>query len=268
MPRVLGHAALLLVVAGALGCGARYVRVPLVDTPDLVVTLRSEVKAGARFAHPAQIAPERAAAILASLDVREGGDTTTRRPAIASALAREIGPALAGALARADATQEVTVRALRRERKLGVFSRTFATRFVAFVDTQQRLQIHLVDADRELPAGADTQLADPIAAQSTHAIRVVASTNAEVLGPRAVAVAFAAAGFERVPEREAAGRRRTILMETEVPAQLEKPEAGDLPTDPARLRALAELEEARRAGTLSEAEYQRRRADLVRSESR
>jgi hypothetical protein len=262
-------AVLLVALVAALGCGARYARVPLIDTPDLIVTLRSEVKAGARFAHPAEIAPERAAAILASLDVRESaGDETARRPAIESALARELGPALAEALARADATQEVTVRALRRERKLGVFSRTFATRFVAFVDPQQRLQIHLVDADRELPAGADPQLADPIAAQSTHAIRVVASANAEVLGARAVAVNFRAADFERIPAREAAGRRRTILMETEVPVQLEKPDAGGLPTDPARLRALAELEEARRAGTLSEAEYQRRRAELLSAEGR
>ena len=57
--------------------------------------------------------------------------------------------------------------------------------------------------------------------------------------------------------------RRTVLMEEEAPAA--EP-AGDLalPTDPAALRALADLEEARRSGAITEAEYQRRRRELMR----
>ncbi|MBM4382198.1 MAG: SHOCT domain-containing protein [Deltaproteobacteria bacterium] len=251
-----------------LACGASYSRVSLVDTPDLVVMLRSEKGGAARFAHPAQIEPERAVAVLASLDVRESaGDENTRRPALAPALARKLGPVLADALARADATQEVSLRALRRERKLGVFSRNFATRFIAFVDSEQRLQIHLVDADRELAAGEDTQLADPVATQSTHAIRTVPSAHAQVLGQRAVAVDFRAADFARAPsEREAGRGRTTILMDAPGSLAPVKRVPSELPSDPARLRALAELEEARRAGTISEAEYQRRRAELAQAE--
>jgi hypothetical protein len=268
MRSVLRASALLLIALASLACGATYSRVSLVDTPDLVVLLRSQKNAAARFAHPAQLEPERAVAVLASLDVRESaGDDSARRPALPLALARTLGPVLADALARADATQEVSIRALRRERKLGVFSRNFATRFVAFVDTEQRLQIHLVDADRELPAGEETQLADPIAAQSTHAIRSVPTAHARVLGQRGFAVDFRAAEFARAPSQREAGRgRTTILMEAQGPLAPETAPLGPLPTDPARLRALAELEEARRAGTLSEAEYQRRRADLVQAE--
>jgi hypothetical protein len=254
-------------LAAALACGASYSRVSLVDMPDLVVMLRSEKNRAAHFSHPAQLEPGRAVAVLASLDVRESaGDDDARRPALPLELARTLGPVLADALARADATQEVTIRALRRERKLGVFSRNFATRFVAFVDAEQRLQIHLVDADRELAAGEDTQLADPVAAQSTHAIRVLPGAHAEVLGQRAIAVDFRAADFARAPAQRERGSRRTILMEARGPAAAEKHAPSELPSDPARLRALAELEEARRAGTLSEAEYQRRRAELVQAD--
>jgi len=264
---MLRRSLLVLAWLAALGCGASYSRVSLVDTPDLVVMLRSEKSGATRFAHPAQIEPERAVAVLASLDVRESaGEDNTRRPALALELARTLGPVLADALARADDTQEVTIRALRRERKLGVFSRNFATRFVAFVDTEQRLQIHLVDADRELPAGEDMQLADPIATQSTHAIRSVPTAHAQVLGQRAVAVDYRASDFVRAPsQREASRGRTTILMEAPGPLAPEK-QGLQLPADPARLRALAALEEARRAGTISEAEYQRRRAELVQAE--
>ena len=250
-----------------LGCGAHYVRVPLVETPELTLTLRSQTKSGAPvargFSHPAALSAARAENALARIEVRETarGDET-RRPAIPPELARPLGRALADALGRADATQEVVVRARRRERKLGVFSRNFATSFVAFVDAQQRLQVHLVDADRELPPGDDAPLPEPIAGRSLHAIKALPGAHIETLGQRGVAIDYRAALFEQAAPRAGAGRR-TILMETAQPGALKA--SGEVPAsaDPARLRALAELDAARRAGTISEAEYQRRRAELA-----
>lgn len=52
-------------------------------------------------------------------------------------------------------------------------------------------------------------------------------------------------------------------METPAPAAGGTAGATELPSDPDALRALADLEEARRAGSITEAEYQRRRQALL-----
>jgi len=252
-----------------LACGARYARVPLVETPDLVVALRSEQRDGAPiargFAHPAAISVPRMESILSRIDVRESaGDADERRAALPAELLPTLASALAGALGRADSTQEVAVRAERRERKLGIFTRRFVTSFVAFVDAENRLQVHLVDADRELAAGDDAPLHDPVASRSTHAIKALPGPHIEALGQRAVAVDWRATLFEAPAVRDQPGRRRTILMESQQPARRELPTDEVAPTaDPDRLRALAELEAARSSGAISEAEYQRRRAALL-----
>lgn len=258
----------------ALACGARYERVPLVDTPDLSVTLRSEKRDGALlargFLHPTAISATRATSILARIEVRESGrDADERRPAIPSELAPTLGAALADALGRADPTQEIALRAQRRERRLAVFTRRFTTSFVAFVDPENRLQIHLVDADRELPPGEDSALPEPIAGRGGQAIKVLPGPHVESLGERAVAVDWRADAFREPVRGDEVGRRRTtILMESAdtrrtAPAP---PEDGPIPDDPDVLRDLADLEAGRRAGTLSETEYQRRRAELLGAE--
>jgi hypothetical protein len=258
----------------ALGCGARYVRVPLVQTPDLVVSLRSEKKDGAPvprgFSHPTTISAARAESILSRLEVREsGGDADERRPAVPDELAGTLAAALADALGRADATQEVVVRAHRRERKLGVFTRRFTTGFVAFVDAENRLQIHFVDVDRELAAGEDEAPGEPIAGRSGHAFKALPGPHVEALGQRAVAVDWRADAFRSPAPRDGPGRRRTILMETAQPDAPKLPvESASPSADPEHLRALGELDAARRAGTISEAEYQRRRAELLRDSGR
>ncbi len=273
MLRPLGGLALSLTLAfGALGCGPRYAHVPLVQRPDLAVTLRSEVRGGEPvqrgFAQPVKIPAARLESILSRIDVREtGGDADERRAALPGELLPLLANALADALARADATQEVALRAERRERRLGVFTRRFVTSFVAFVDAENRLQIHLVDADRALPAGDEAPLSEPIADRSVHAIKALSGPHVTAIGSRAVAVDWGADLFDAPPLQNEPGRRRTILLES--PAARSESPASEAPVpsdDPARLRALADLEEARRAGRISEAEYQRQRAALLRAE--
>jgi hypothetical protein len=253
----------------AFACGARYVRVPLVQTPDLAVTLRSERRGGAAiargFAHPAAISVPRLESILSRIDVRESArDADERRAALPSELLPTLASALADALGRADPTQEVALRAERRERKLGIFTRRFATSFVAFVDAENRLQVHLVDADRELSAGDDAPLPEPIASRSAHAIKTLPGPHIQTLGQRAVAVDWRADLFDAPALRDQPGRKRTILMEAPQREGSKAPADGGAPSaDPEQLRALAELEAARRSGAVSEAEYQRRRAALL-----
>ena len=260
--------ALSAVALAALGCGARYARVPLVQTPELAVALRSEKRGGEplprSFTHPAAIPAARLESILSRIEVRESAkDAEARRAAFAPELVPTLAVALADALARADASQEVTVRAERRERKLGVFTRRFATSFIASVDAQNQLVLQLVDADRELPAGDDAPLPEPIASRSVHAIKALPGAHVAARGARAVAVDWRATLFEAPPLRGGANRSRTILMESPGPRLEQGPDAGAGTTDPAQLRALADLEEARRAGRISESEYQRRRAAIL-----
>jgi hypothetical protein len=181
--------------------------------------------------------------------------------------ARTLGAALADALARADSTQEIALRAQRRERKLAVFTRRFTTSLVAFVDADNRLQIHLVDADRELPAGEDGRVPEPIAGRSMHGFRTVPGPHIAPLSERAVAVEWRADLFRDPVTGDAAGGRRTILMESADGRRALTPHEEEAPAseDPALRRRLAELDAARRAGTLSEAEYQRQRARLLQS---
>ena len=53
---------------------------------------------------------------------------------------------LSKALAKADPSQEVVVQALRRERRLGLFTQAFTTSFVAFVgERSAHLQLSRID---------------------------------------------------------------------------------------------------------------------------
>ena len=60
-------------------------------------------------------------------------------------------------------------------------------------------------------------------------------------------------------------RERTILMESPLPAdELEQAPGAEVEgLDPDILRALADLEEARRSGSITETEYQQRRENLL-----
>jgi len=104
-----------------------------------------------------------------------------------------------------------------------------------------------------------------VAGRELMAFRVLASEGVEPTGHQSVAVYWRDDRF-RNPTSVRVGpggkvTRRTVLMEEEAPAT--EPSAAQLPTDPASLRALADLEEARRAGELTEAEYQRKRRALL-----
>jgi len=59
--------------------------------------------------------------------------------------------------------------------------------------------------------------------------------------------------------------RRTILMESPPEAAEEDLPPARLPSDPEALRELADLEDLRRSGEISEAEYHRRRSAILRS---
>jgi hypothetical protein len=257
-----------------MGCGTRYARVPLDEEENLRVVLRAELQGGTAvdrgFHHPATISGVRIAHALAQIDVRLGasdGEKSERQAAIATELVYPLGEKLSAALARADPSQEVVVQALRSERRLGLFTQTFVTSFLAFVGRDDLLHLELSRLDWPVPKGSEDELREPVAGRELMAFRVLASEGVEPTGHQSVAIHWRDERF-RNPTSVRVGpggkvTRRTVLMEEEAPAAEAEPGAAQLPTDPESLRALADLEEARRAGELTEAEYQRKRRALL-----
>jgi hypothetical protein len=270
---------LLLLIGAALlasaGCGTRYARVPVHSDDLATVVLRAQLQGGEPldrgFAHPATISGVRLAHVLAQIDVRvDGGEdaASARKPAIPTELVYPLGDLLSQALAKADPSQEVVVQALRRERRLGLFTQAYATSFVAFVGSDELLHLQLSRLDWPVPKGDEDELREPVPGREVMAFRVLASEGVDPTGHQSVAVHWRDDRF-RNPTTVRVGpggkvTRRTVLMEEEAPP--EEPAAGgvELPTDPEVLRALADLEEARRSGAITEAEYQRQRRALLR----
>src|SRR3990172_2875153 len=145
---------LAVALLASLGCGTRYARVPIHADDLTQVALRAELRDGEPvergFAQPATISGVRLAHVLAQIDVRvdEGEEgANERRPAIHTELVYPLGELLSQALAKADPSQEVVVQALRKERRLGLFTQTFATSFVAWVGSDGLLYLHLSRLD-------------------------------------------------------------------------------------------------------------------------
>jgi len=269
---------LALAVAFAAGCGTtRVVRTPVYEKDRIEAFLRGYEQGGqavARgFAHPAVVAPVRLAHILAFVDVEMlVGKERRRLPAVDPGAVYEVAEALSAALEQADPSQEVVVRAVRQERSLGIFHKQFLTSFVAYVKGDL-LTLHFGHVDWEVPkmgAGTRDELPEPKEGVRVMDFRVVPDSALVALGPQSVGAEWRSERF-REPERiqvTPGGQvlRRTILLES-------APEEGGgaspaeepLPQNlsPETLRALAELEEQRRAGQLSEAEYQSRRRALL-----
>jgi hypothetical protein len=263
-------AALLL----ANGCGTTYLRVPVHEDELTRVLLRAEKRDGQPvergFAHPATISGVRLAHVLAQIDVRvdQGDDAASeRRPAIHTDLVYPLGDLLSQALAKADPSQEVVVEARRKERRLGLFTQLYVTSLVAWVGADDLLYLSFSRLDWSVPKGQEDEAREPVVGREVMAFRVLASEGVDPVGHQLVAVHWRDDRFRRPttvhvgPSGKAT--RRTVLMEEEAPAAPEAPVPEAMPSDPASLRALADLEESRRAGELTEAEYLRRKREIL-----
>lgn len=206
----------------ASGCGPRYARTAIRDGGGYTVELRAKVEDGRPvdrgFDHPATISAIRVTNILSRIDVRpEGEDDGSREPAIHSALLYDLGSLISLALAQADSTQEVVVRAVRRDRRLGIFTQRFLTSFVSYV-SKDLLYFHFVELDEEVAAYADGSVPEPWPGRQTADFKVLPSEGMVPVGRHGVAVAW------RKPLFRAAGRvrlgpggellRREILLES------------------------------------------------------
>lgn len=272
----------MLLVACALllaGCGPKYLRQSLHATNKMSIVLRAEIRDGERvernFRHPATLSGVRIAHILSRIDVRTAVDRDggKRKPAVHTALLYVLGDLVSEALAKAKSDQEVIVQARRKEKRLGLFHQEYLTAFVAYVGGDDLLYLHFNRVDWPVPKSEKLEIKEPAVGREVMSFKMIASDAIRLEGPQAVAVEWRDPLFRKASNLRVGptGKvtRRTILMEDPEEAAEDAPEAAapeTIPSDPAALRALAELEEARTAGEITESAYRRERREILRGD--
>ena len=275
----LALAILAAIATAGSGCGTRTVRETFYEDSSARIVLRHQKKSGEAidrgYSHPIAIAPVRLAHVLSRIDVRiEAKKGAQRAPALPTEALYVIADHLSKALREADSSQEIAVYYIRRSKRFGIFDRRFLTSFVTYAE-DDLLYIHLSRTDWEISkTGKNERLPEPHVGDYVMKFRVVPSKGMTQIDGQSVAVSWRDPVFKK-PSRTRitpAGNvvRRTILMES--------PEAVDETADEsaferlpenlssATLRELADLEDERHRGEITEAEYNTRRRQIIRSD--
>lgn len=278
------RAAVLALLCCALllsGCLTRNVRQEVFREGRVDVFLRSQKRLNRvvqkDYSHPVTISSVRMTHILSRLDIRKSVDEGNRRdPAIPTEVLYRVANGVSRALQRASENQEVVVMAVQKKRTLKILDQDYLTSFVAYV-RDDKLYIHLSRSDWSVPEKrkGQEQLPEPRIDDEPRRFRLYPGTAMTLLDRGTIAVAWRDPIFSRptrtkiLPTGEV--KRKTILLESE---------GGDFSEDelledaaeqaqypsgltPGQLRALADLEEARMAGAITEAEYRLRRDEIL-----
>ncbi len=281
-----GHATVgrMRILAGLLlgllllpACAGRTAREPIYQRNRIEVQLRSQktwvgkpIDQG--FQHPASISAGRLSNILSAIDVqmrgREKGALREQRAALHPEILRGVITGLAQAFEQADSTQELVVMAVRKEQRLGLFHRKFLTSFVAYL-RDNYLHLHFSRIDWRIPKDKESDdLHEPRQGKRLMDFRAIAARGMHTAGTQTIVVPWRhriyALPLRKPSKTGGAEHRRTILMESPIsPDEQERFEAVPADLSGTTLRALADLEDARRDGTITESEYRKRRAALV-----
>jgi len=259
----------------ATGCITRSIKVPVFDQDKTSVVLRSQSKRGETlpkgFAHPLSISAARMAHILSRIDLRSGEGDGEREPAIPLDSLYLIAEGMAKAFGEADPDQEIVVMSVRHGKHWLLFDRNFLTSLVAYVK-DDLLYIHVARADWEIPNNLKTQLPEPRAGEQVMKFHLVTSEGMTLVTSQAVAVSWRDPIFRR-PTRTRilpSGKvvRREILMETPEDAPAPPVATDVLPGNlsPDTLRKLADLEEQKSRGEVTQTEYIVMRATILRAD--
>ena len=280
--RTVSVVALAVALCGlATGCATRNVRHNIQDDYLTIVDLVREVRGFTTqekgFEHPAIISPTRLSNILRALEIEMQTDEgTIRQPAIHPAIVNRVSESLSAALEQASPNEEVAIRAIRKQRRLGVLDTKFLTTFLAHVKDEQ-LYVAIRRVDWPLPSGAETTktknvLPDPIRERRSMNFRVVTGEPIYFAGPQDLEIDWRNEVFEtafHLPgTTKGRKRKREVLESSRVPKEEFAPPPGQAvgleELTPEQLRALADLEEDRREGRITETAYQRERRQLLR----
>ncbi len=268
----------LLLGASLAGCATRTVRHSVIKRHAIEVDLVRQVagfsveKLG--HEHPAIISTQRLSNILAAIEVETPapGQGTIRQPAFAPDMIEKTAEGLAQALAEASPDEEVGVKVIRTQARLGIFSKKFLTTFLAYVDKGQlylllrRVDWPIKESDEKKP------WPEPMKDRKVMNFRVVSGEPIYFAGVQDLEIDWQSDVFRqafRLPgSTKGEKRRREVISSSPIPRdELESRDEdgldlGDLTAD--QLRALADLEDDRREGRITELDYQRERRQLLR----
>jgi hypothetical protein len=269
-----------LLVGAALvasGCMTKTIRTPVFSENGVEVYLRNDEKGGKPvdrgFSQPVTIAPVRITNILARIDVRKEEDKE-RKPAIPTNLLYAIGEGISRSLAKADSTQEVVVMAKETKRSLAIFTQEYLTSLVVWMQGDD-VYVKLGELDHALSKNPNDKVAEPQRNEIVGKAHAIPADGINVQGDQIISANWRDPLFKdsSVISVRAGGQvvRRTVLMDSgpEATAPAEPAEGAAPPPQglsPEALRALADLEEDRRRGELTEAEYQSRRRQILAGE--
>jgi len=275
------HLVLALALGAALlnsACLTRQIRETIYDDGKVEAILRSEKRGTTTVPRgldqPSEIAPIRMAHILSRIDMRagEGGE---RKPAIALDNLFDMAAALSKALAEANPDQEVAIQSIRHGRSLVLFDRQYLTSLLAYMKNDL-LYIQISRSDWLIPktrqrSSSIMSLPETHIGEHPLHFRLVVDPGMSLVDAQTVAVQWRDAIFKKPTRTRTTptGKivRRTVLMESsEDTSDVEQPAvSSDLSSD--QLRALADLEDARRDGQVSETDYFKRRGAILRGEA-
>jgi hypothetical protein len=284
IPRMIDRFAALvslaLLIGGLGGCASRSVHSPIIERVGVEVDLVRKVKGFTTeprgYEHPTIISVERMAHILNAVEIETRGDGlgTIREPAFHPDIVEETAKAISEALAEAGPDDEVGAKIVRKEMRLGVFHKKYLTSFLLHIDKGHLyLFLHRVEwfvSQRD----DDGSLPEPRHDNHPMDFRVVSGEHLYYAGPQALEIDWQNPVFQtafRLPGSTGGEtRRREVIDELAVPKDEQEANAnrenstalGDLSPD--QLRALADLEEDRREGRITETAYQRAKRQLLR----
>jgi len=273
MKRALWITSLTLLLA--TGCLTRSVKVPVFEQDQTRVFLRSQTKGGETipkgFGHPMVISAARMAHILSRIDLRSAQNDGERTPAIPLESLYVIAEGMSKALAKADPDQEVVVMSVRRAKHWGLFDRDYLNSLLAYV-RDDLIYIHISRAEWEIPNNLKTELPEPRADEEVMKFHLLASEGMTLNGAQSVAVSWRDPIFRRATRTRIlpSGKvvRREILMETPEDAPAPPVSTDVLPADlaPDTLRKLADLEEQKSRGEVTQTQYTVIRANILRAD--
>lgn len=269
---------LLLALAASLSlaCFTRTTRETVFDDGYTEVILRSKTQGGEPidrgFGHPLAIAPVRVAHLLSRIDLRtQNAKKKERRPAVPTETLYTIADAVSNALKEADSSQEIVVQSIRRTKRWGVFDRFYLTSLLCYVQ-DDLFFVHVARSDWEVPKHREDRLPEAHAGEHPLKFTVLVSKGMTLVDSQAVAADWRDPIFKK-PTRTRitpGGRvvRRTILMESEEEDPTDYGPTPQINEDLSAqdLRDLADLEDERDRGELTETEYSARRNRILRGE--
>lgn len=258
----------------------RTVRSSFIDRFGIQVDLMSEVDGFTTqprgFEHPAIISIPRLSRILGAIEIETPSDSggALREPAFHPEVIERTAAALAEAFAEVGVDQEVGVQVIRKEMSYGILHQKYLTSFLAYID-DGHLYLTLRRVEWLISKGLATkEIPKPRRDYRPMKFRVVSGEPLFYAGPQTLEIAWRDPAFKtafRLPgSTKGERRRREVLLESPIPkAEIDAKNASseslgieDLSAE--QLRALADLEEDRQQGLITETTYQRARRQLLR----